>query len=100
MRNITVSVDEETHRVARLQAASLGVSVSALVRSYLRSLEPQGVGLSPAEQLGRTLARVDESMRRDGRVFHAADRLSRDALHDRGARRRDESDRRESDALR
>ena len=38
MKNITVSVDEETHRHARIRAAELGTSVSALVRGYLRSL--------------------------------------------------------------
>ena len=38
MKNITVSVDEETHRAARIRAAELGTAVSALVRNYLRSL--------------------------------------------------------------
>ena len=32
MKNITVSVDEETHRLARIRAAELDTSVSALVR--------------------------------------------------------------------
>ena len=38
MKNITVSVDEETHRLSRIQAAELGTSVSALVRGYLKTL--------------------------------------------------------------
>lgn len=38
MRNITVSVDNETHRRARIRAAELDTSVSALVRTYLQSL--------------------------------------------------------------
>ena len=38
MKNITVSIDEETHRNARIRAAELGTSVSALVRGYLRGL--------------------------------------------------------------
>ena len=38
VKNITVSVDEETHRLARLRAAELGTSVSALVRGYLKTL--------------------------------------------------------------
>ena len=38
MKNITVSVDEETHRMARIRAAQLDTSVSALVRDYLRTL--------------------------------------------------------------
>ena len=39
MKNITVSVDEETHRLARIRAAELDTSVSALVRDFLRNLE-------------------------------------------------------------
>ena len=38
MKNITVSVDEETHRLARIRAAELDTSVSALVRDYLNAL--------------------------------------------------------------
>ena len=38
MKNITVSIDEHTHRQARIKAAELGTSVSALVRDYLKSL--------------------------------------------------------------
>ena len=38
MRNITVSVDDDTHRCSRIRAAELDTSVSALVRTYLRSL--------------------------------------------------------------
>ena len=38
MKNITVSVDEETHRMARIRAAELDTSVSALVREFLQSL--------------------------------------------------------------
>ena len=44
MKNITVSVDEETHRSARVRAAELGTSVSALVRGYLRNLGGNGGG--------------------------------------------------------
>ena len=43
MKNITVSIDDETHRQARIRAAELGTSVSALVRGYLRSLVSQPV---------------------------------------------------------
>ena len=38
MKNITVSVDEETHRLVHVRAAELGTSVSALVRGYLKTL--------------------------------------------------------------
>ena len=42
MKNITVSVDTETYRLARIRAAELDTSVSALVRGYLRSLVGNG----------------------------------------------------------
>ena len=38
MKNITVSVDDHTHELARIRAAELDTSVSALVRGFLRSL--------------------------------------------------------------
>ena len=42
MKNITVSIDEKTHRMARIRAAELDTSVSALVRQYLRDLVSGG----------------------------------------------------------
>jgi hypothetical protein len=38
MKNITVSIDDETHRAARIRAAELGTSVSALVKDYLAQI--------------------------------------------------------------
>jgi plasmid stability protein len=38
MSNITLSVDDNTYRTARIVAAERGTSVSAMVRDYLQSL--------------------------------------------------------------
>ena len=38
MSNITVSADDDTYRRSRIRAAELDTSVSALVRTFLRSL--------------------------------------------------------------
>ena len=38
MKNITISVDEETHRLALVRAAEMDTSISALVRGYLTRL--------------------------------------------------------------
>lgn len=38
MKNITIAIDDETHRAARVRAAELGTSVSALVKAYLQEL--------------------------------------------------------------
>jgi plasmid stability protein len=38
MKNVTIAIDDETHRRARIRAAELGTSLSALVKDYLNSL--------------------------------------------------------------
>lgn len=38
MKNVTIALDDETHRRARIRAAELGTSLSALVKDYLRQL--------------------------------------------------------------
>ena len=40
MRNITLSVDEDSYRNVRIAAAHRGTSVSGLVRDFFRSLQP------------------------------------------------------------
>lgn len=38
MKNVTIALDDETHRNARIRAAVLGTSLSALVKAYLTTL--------------------------------------------------------------
>jgi Family of unknown function (DUF6364) len=38
MKNVTITLDDETHRNARIRAAEMGTSLSALVKDYLQSL--------------------------------------------------------------
>lgn len=38
MKNVTIALDDEVHRQARIHAARLGTSLSALVKDYLNSL--------------------------------------------------------------
>ena len=38
MKNVTVALDDEVHRQARIRAAELGTSLSALVKGYLVGL--------------------------------------------------------------
>ena len=45
MKNVTIALDDETHRKARIHAAELGTSLSALVKDYLSSL---AAGSDPA----------------------------------------------------
>ncbi len=76
MRNITVSLDDDTYRKARIRAAELDTSVSAVVRKLLTEFAAGG---SEFERLKRE----EEALRAQIGRFSAAGRLSRDALHDR-----------------
>ena len=58
MKNITVSVDETVHRRARLRAAELNTSLSALVKGFLEELagdasEAERRGVIAAQRLDR-----------------------------------------------
>ena len=46
MKNVTIAIDDELHRQARIRAAELGTSLSALVKGYLVGL---GGGQVPPE---------------------------------------------------
>jgi hypothetical protein len=87
MKNITVSVDDETYRRSRIKAAEAGTSVSALVKSFLVGL---AYGRTPAaefERLERQQGEVLARIRRENPDFSAAERLTRDTVHDRDALR-------------
>lgn len=77
MKNITISLDDETYRRARIKAAELETSVSALVRGYL-------VDLAGGESEFERLEKLERVLRDRIVWFQAGDRLSRDELHDRG----------------
>ncbi len=80
MRNITVSVDDETYRRARIKAAERDTSVSALVRDFLNSIG----GEETAQQRFERLRKLEQAARtRVPAGFAAADRLPRDQLYDR-----------------
>ena len=88
MRNITVSVDEETHRMARIRAAQLDTSVSALVRDYLRTL---GEGDSPQDEAAADDgqpedAASDAAVRRNVERLYAEARARAEALTGRPVR--------------
>ena len=96
MKNITVSIDDDTHRLARVRAAELDTSVSALVRDYLRSLINGGT--RPLDSLDDTYdaererrrERIQSAVDRIAQCspgFSAADNLPREELYDRNALR-------------
>jgi post-segregation antitoxin (ccd killing protein) len=79
MRNITVSVDDDVYKRARVAAAELDTSLSALVKAYLETLAAKE---TPTERLKRQ----EREIRSQITSFRASDRLSRDELHDRSIR--------------
>ena len=76
MRNITVSVNDETYKRARVAAAERDTSVSALVRDYLEQLASH-------ETESERLKRKERDIRSRISAFNASDKLSRDELHSR-----------------
>ena len=93
MKNITVTVDEKTHRLARIRAAELDTSVSAMVRGYLRSLVAGNVETAgrasgkmdnemPAERHARQLEEVFSDFDARGVGLRITDDISRDELYD------------------
>jgi len=74
VKNITVTVDDETYRRARMKAAERDTSVSALVARFLTEL---AAGETDTERL-----KLEErALRERIRSFRAADRLPRGDVH-------------------
>lgn len=78
MKNITVSVDTDLYQRARIKAAELDTTVSALVKAFLVQITNEETDWERRKRLEReTIASI--------KAFSAADRLSRDEVHDRNA---------------
>ena len=52
MKNVTIALDDEIHRRARIRAAEMGTSLSALVKDYLTQLVDDGYRASPPAPAG------------------------------------------------
>lgn len=76
VRNITVSLDDETYRRARMIAAQRDMSVSALVKRFLADLAAE-------ESESERLKREERALRKRITAFRASDRLSREDVHKR-----------------
>ncbi|MFM9852604.1 MAG: hypothetical protein ACKVOJ_07360 [Sphingomonadaceae bacterium] len=85
MKNVTITLDDETHRAARIHAAELGTSLSALVKDYLQGLcagqAPSGVRempmpfhhAPPAKAVGASLPPGAYGLFPDGTPFYTKD---------------------------
>ena len=90
MKKITVSLDDETHRLAKIKAAERGTSVSAMVRAYLNGLvreESRADALiaPESEKPEKTLDEVIEAIFARGGGIDPRENLTREELYDRNA---------------
>jgi cell division protein FtsB len=76
MKNITVSLDDETYRRARMMAAQRDTSVSALVKRFL-------LDLTSEETEFERLKREEQELREQITDFRASENLPRDDLYNR-----------------
>ena len=87
MKNVTVSIDEDLYRAARIKAAEQSTSISALFRSFLIGLTSD----ESAETRFQRLAREEQDLRAELRArrlgLSPAHNLTRAELHDRDALR-------------
>ena len=74
MRNITVSIDDDTYRRARVAAAQKDTSVSALVKAYLERIAAEETEMERLE-------RREREIRAQITGFSAGERLSREDLY-------------------
>ncbi len=74
MKNITVVVDDETYRRARVRAAEMETSVSALVSGFLKQI-------CAGESEFDRLAREEAELRAQVKNFSASDNVPRDELY-------------------
>jgi len=73
VKNITVSVPDETYRAARVAAAERGTSVSAVVREFLDEFSGR-----PDR---RELMKLLDEIRANNPGFSASENLSREELY-------------------
>ena len=85
MKNITVSIDDETYRLSHEKAAEEGTSVSALVQGYLADLAEGRVTATRFERLARLQEEIQADIDARGGGLRMKDNLPREALYDRDA---------------
>ena len=90
MKTISVTVDDETHRLARIRAEETGTTVSAMMRDLLAALlesPPESKTETKSEKHRRELMEIAEEFKRKGIGISAADRLTREEMYQRNASR-------------
>ena len=91
MKTISVSVDDEIHRLARIRAAETGTTVSAMMRGLLTEMlqrPPEAVPVETEPQRrARLLDEVLERFEKEGVGVDTSRILTREEIYDRNAAR-------------
>jgi plasmid stability protein len=77
MTNLTLTVDEETLRRARIRALEMGTSVNALVREYLRQVAGRSTAAEGIAEFFAAIQGAEAGSGSEGRTW------TRDELYDR-----------------
>ena len=87
MKNITISIDDDLYRQARMKAAEQSTSISALFRNFLIRLTVGESAESEFQRLAREEQELFAELDAKGIGLNPAHNLTRDELHDRDALR-------------
>ncbi|PAW65185.1 MAG: hypothetical protein B9S38_15565 [Verrucomicrobiia bacterium Tous-C4TDCM] len=87
MKNITISIDDDLYRQARMKAAEQSTSVSALFRDFLIRLTVDESAETEFQRLAREELELRAELRARRLGLKPEHNLSRDELHDRHALR-------------
>ena len=85
MKNITISVDDELYRLARIKAAEQSSTISGLFRAFLIRLSSGDSAESEFQRLAREEQELRAELQARGLGLDPAHHLSRDELHSRHA---------------
>lgn len=81
MKNITISVDDELYRAARIKAAEQSTSVSGLFKAFLIHLTVGDASETRFQRLEREERELRDELRARRLTLNPAHNFSRDELH-------------------
>lgn len=87
MKNITISIDDDLYRQARIKAAEQSTSISALFKNFLVRLTVSEAAETEFQRLAREERELFAELDARGIGLNPAHNLTRDELHDRNALR-------------
>jgi len=87
MKNITISIEDDLYRQARMKAAEQSTSISALFKNFLLRLTVNEAAETEFQRLAREEQELFTELDAKGLGLNPAYNLTRDELHDRDALR-------------